>query len=57
MRCFCPKAKLRSSAEVSHAGLSVTGVPFSIHSRHALVLSLAHQICFAFSGESPPRIG
>ena len=57
MRCLRPSARLRCSAEVSHAGLSAIGVPLIIQSRQTLMLSFAHQICFDFSGESPPRIG
>ncbi len=57
MRCLRPNATLRCRTEVSHCGLSVTGVPFRIQSRQALVLSFAHQIAFDYSVESAPRIG
>ena len=55
--CLRPSATLRCIG-VSHAAMLRAGaVPSSIQSRQARVLSLAHQMFFDFSGESPPRMG
>src|SRR5204863_1891170 len=56
--CFLPRSTLRASAAVSHWPMARAGIaPLIIQSRHALVLSLAHQMLRDFSGESPPRMG
>ena len=57
-RCLRASALLRSIAEASQLPITLGGtVPSTIQLRQVAVLSLAHQIDFDFSGESPPRIG